>query len=109
MVTPDLVAQIKSGVTVTPSAQPVSCKTTLAVTWATGGFKGTLTLKDASPVAPRTDVPRSGTYQGLIVSRSGVASGYGFFLLADSPGSSPPTTASTSPVISEKARLESNK
>ncbi len=59
--------------------------------------------------SPRADVTRSGTYQGLIVTRSGVASGYGFFLLADLPRVSPPTTASTSPVISGKVRLESNK
>lgn len=73
--------------------------TSLTFSASTGSFTGRFVLKDP-PAAPRTV-----TFQGQLVPA--LSQGYGYFLLPQlaDPAAIPPTTATTSPILSGKVVL----
>ena len=74
--------------------------TSLTLTPSTGAFNGTFTLTDGLIV--RSNIP----FQGQLVPTD--AKGYGYFLLSQlaDPSAVPPTTATTSPILSGWMVLE---
>lgn len=103
---------IRLGVTATGKLVPPHkldnpAGTSLKFTTATGGFSGTFTLEDASPVAPPAVMKRKAAYQGLVVpDDDGEWRGYGAFILQQLPAEFPPTTAKTSPFLGGDVRFE---
>ncbi|MCB1227683.1 MAG: peptidylprolyl isomerase [Verrucomicrobiales bacterium] len=77
---------------------------TLSLNAKTGIYKGTFTLYDPDPSRPGSTLRRIATYEGVIARDSGATteSGGGFFLLPQLPDplGLPPTTSSTSPILS---------
>lgn len=70
---------------------------------ATGSFSGKFTLMDPDPLNAAKTVSRVVTYQGLVLRHAtGERTGHGYFLLPQlaQPTASPPTTATTSPILS---------
>ncbi|MDB6118167.1 MAG: propanediol utilization protein, partial [Verrucomicrobiaceae bacterium] len=86
-------------------------KTTLTVVNSTGTFSGTFTLSDPDPLNPTKKVPRTGTYQGMIIPNLATPDtldgvGHGYFLLPKLADPNAGTTATTSPILSGLVTLE---
>lgn len=74
----------------------------------TGFFTGSFTLDDADPASETRRIKRTVAFRGMIVP--GLSMGEGFFLLPQLPDplAAPPTTLSTSPILSGKLSLGQN-
>jgi hypothetical protein len=87
----------------TPGGPANQARATFAPVPATGSFSGKFTLIDPDPLNAAKTVSRVVTYQGLVLRHAtGERTGYGYFLLPQlaQPTASPPTTATTSPILS---------
>lgn len=74
---------------------------------ATGVFKGSFALSDTdTSTSANKLLKRTATFTGALVDDGTSIRGYGFFILAQMPTSDPKTTASNSPQLSGKVRLE---
>lgn len=82
--------------------------TTLKADAAKGGFSGKFVLEDVSPRPPPPVVKRPVSFEGMVVPTDGGLRGYGFYLLPQLPSNEaePPTTPTTSPVLSGTVHLE---
>lgn len=83
----------------------------MSITTTTGAFNGSFVLKgDPDPtdhVAPIATLSRTVKFYGLLVPRTGINVGAGYFLLPQLPLDGPPkTTLTTSPVLSGQMLLE---
>lgn len=89
-----------------PAAGPAG--TTLSADAAKGTFGGKFALEDANPRQPPPTVKRPATYQGLVVPTDEGLRGFGWFLLPQLPSASevPPTTPTTSPILSGNVLFE---
>ena len=91
------------------SATPGSVSTPFIV-GTTGSFTGTFTLAGVdTTVTPNKPLPRTATFNGMIVDDGTAQRGYGCFLLPQLPAAGPPKTSiTTSPKQSGSVLLEVN-
>jgi len=94
-------ARIPTGTTLNPQAL------TLSLTASNGRLNGSFTFNDANPfslTAPPANIRRTAAFSGLIVTRSGLNQGIGFFTQPAMPENAEEKSGST-PVLSGRAEL----
>ncbi|HYF34189.1 MAG TPA: hypothetical protein VD994_02775, partial [Prosthecobacter sp.] len=90
----------------TGAANPAQVKVT-SLNASTGAFAGSFALGgDADPTKQGNLLTRKVTFKGLLIPRAGFNRGAGYFLMPKLPQAGPPpTTLTTSPVLSGRVRL----
>lgn len=100
-VTPSGTARIPAGTPLNPQAL------TLSLTASNGRLSGSFTFEDANPfslTAPPAKIRRTATFSGLIITRSGLNQGMGFFTQPAMPKNAEDKSSAT-PMLSGKAEL----
>lgn len=77
--------------------------TSLKVDSAKGSYSGKFALEDTNPLPTPPTIKRPVTYQGMVVPTEDGLRGYGYFTLPQLPSADPPTTPTTSPILSGKS------
>lgn len=100
-VTPSGTARIPTGTTLNPQAL------TMSLTASNGRLSGSFTFNDANPfslTSPPAKIRRSAVFSGLVITRSGLNQGIGFFTQPAMPENAEEKSSAT-PVLSGRAEL----